>query len=97
MKEMIPVIAVFYLVFMNLAAFTAMGMDKSKAKRGAWRIPEKTLFLFSFLGGSLGSLVGMYTFRHKTRHMKFTIGMPLILIFHLVIAGVFLYSSMAPI
>ena len=97
MREMIPAIAVIYLVLMNLAAFTAMGVDKSKAKRRAWRIPEKTLFLLSLLGGSIGSLVGMYTFRHKTRHLKFTIGMPLILIFHLIIAGVFLYSLMAPI
>lgn len=97
MREMIPAIAVIYLVLMNLAAFTAMGVDKSKAKRRAWRIPEKTLFLLSLLGGSIGSLAGMYIFRHKTRHLKFTIGMPLILIFHLIIAGVFLYSLMAPI
>ena len=92
-KEMIPVITASYLVIMNLAAFIAMGVDKSKAKRGAWRIPEKTLFLLSFLGGSIGSLAGMYTFRHKTRHMKFVIGMPAILIFHLIAAGVLIYQN----
>ena len=93
MKEMIPVITAGYLVIMNLAAFIAMGVDKSKAKRGAWRIPEKTLFLLSFLGGSIGSLAGMYTFRHKTRHMKFVIGMPAILIVHLIAAGILIYMN----
>ena len=93
MNEKISAIAFIYLLLMNLAAFIAMGVDKSKAKRGAWRIPEKTLFLLSFLGGSIGSLTGVYTFRHKTRHVKFTIGMPLILLFHLAIAGVFLYMQ----
>ena len=91
MSDMVPVAIAIYLLILNLATFTAMGMDKSKAKRGAWRIPEKTLFLLSFFGGSIGSLAGMYTFRHKTRHRKFVIGMPLILILHIAIAGVFLY------
>lgn len=90
---MIPVIAVIYLVFMNLAAFTAMGVDKSKAKRGVWRIPEKTLFLLSILGGSVGSLAGMHIFRHKTRHVKFVFGMPAILVLHLAAAGVLLYTK----
>ena len=93
MKDVMPVIA-GYLVFMNLIAFIAMGVDKSKAKRGAWRIPEKTLFLLSLLGGSIGSLAGMYTFRHKTRHMKFVIGMPAVLLLHIVVAGVFLYKTL---
>lgn len=93
MKEMIPVIIAGYLVLINLAAFIAMGVDKSKAKRGAWRIPEKTLFLLSLLGGSIGSLAGMYAFRHKTRHMKFVIGMPAILILHLAAAGTLIYMN----
>jgi len=57
-----------------------MYADKQKAKKGLWRIPEKTLFLISILGGSLGGILGMYIFRHKTKHWKFVIGMPLILI-----------------
>ncbi|MCH5252767.1 MAG: DUF1294 domain-containing protein [Lachnospiraceae bacterium] len=75
-----------YLLIINLAALFAMGLDKSKAKRRAWRIPERTLFLLSFIGGSIGALAGMYLFRHKTKHKKFVIGMPLILILYLVIA-----------
>ena len=57
--------------------------DKLKAKRGAWRIPEKTLLGVAAAGGSIGSLIGMYTFRHKTKHIKFTVGIPLILILQL--------------
>jgi len=60
--------------------------DKLKAKRGAWRIPEKTLLGVAAAGGSIGSLVGMYTFRHKTKHIKFTLGIPLILIAQLALA-----------
>lgn len=93
MKDVMPVIA-GYLIFMNLIAFITMGVDKSKAKRGAWRIPEKTLFLLSLLGGSIGSLAGMYAFRHKTRHMKFVIGMPAVLLLHIVVAGVILYKTL---
>ncbi len=68
-----------YLLLINAAAFLLMLADKQKARKKKWRIPEATLFLFAFLGGSLGSLAGMYTFRHKTRHKKFTIGIPVIL------------------
>lgn len=75
----------FYLLLLNAAAFAAMGADKRKAIRGDYRIPERTLFLLSFIGGSLGAYTGMYCFRHKTRHKKFVIGMPLILIFHLAV------------
>ena len=57
-----------------------MGIDKLKAKKGMWRIPENTLFLFAFLGGGIGTITGMYTFRHKTKKMKFVIGMPSIVI-----------------
>ena len=53
--------------------------DKLKAKRGAWRIPEATLLGIAAVGGSIGALIGMYLFRHKTRHLKFTLGLPLIL------------------
>ena len=59
--------------------------DKLKAKRGAWRIPEATLMGIAAVGGSIGALIGMYCFRHKTRHLKFALGMPLILALQLII------------
>ncbi len=73
-------VAFLYVIIMNIIGVMMMGIDKSRAKRHAWRIPERTLFLISLLGGSVGSLAGMYLFRHKTKHMKFVIGMPLILL-----------------
>ncbi len=80
-----------YLAIMNIAAFLVMGMDKRRARNQGWRIPEKTLFLLSLLGGSLGSLAGMYLFRHKTRHWYFVLGMPLILVAHIVLAILIYY------
>ena len=73
-------IVIIYLVLINLAAFALMGLDKRKAKKNLWRIPEKTLFLSAILGGSAGAIAGMYVFHHKTRHWYFVIGMPLILV-----------------
>lgn len=70
-----------------------MGADKSKARKGARRIPEKTLFLYSIIGGSLGSWAGMYLFRHKTKHWYFVIFMPLILLAHIII-GVLVYRAL---
>ena len=75
-----------YLVFINLLAFVLMGADKAKAKRNAWRIPEKTLFLSAILGGSIGAILGMQLFRHKTRHWYFKYGMPIILALQLIAA-----------
>ena len=72
-----------YLAVMNILGFALMGIDKSRARKGKWRIRERTLFLFSLLGGSIGTLTGMYVFRHKTKHWYFVIGMPLILIIQL--------------
>ena len=69
-----------YLVFMNVLGFSLMASDKRKARKKLWRIPEKTLFLVSFLGGPIGTLTGMYVFHHKTRHWYFVVGMPAILI-----------------
>lgn len=63
---------------LNAFAFILMGADKLKARRGSWRIPEKALFLSAILGGSLGAMLGMLVFRHKTKHMSFVIGMPMI-------------------
>ena len=69
-----------YLALVNAAAFLLMLVDKIKAKKNLWRIKESTLILSAVLGGSIGALAGMYTFRHKTLHRKFTIGIPAILI-----------------
>ena len=69
-----------YLLIINLAGFLVMFLDKQKAKKGKWRIPEKTLFLFAIIGGSIGTNLGMNLFRHKTKHWYFKFGMPLILI-----------------
>ncbi len=72
-------IELVYLLVMNAVGFAVMGMDKYKAIKGRWRVPEKTLFLLSMLGGSVGTWAGMYAFRHKTKHWYFVIGMPAIL------------------
>ena len=79
-----------WLAVINLVTFAVYGIDKGKAKRGAWRIPEKTLFLLPLLGGSLGALLGMRVFRHKTKHWYFVWGIPLILLAQLALA-VWLY------
>ena len=68
-----------YFATINLLAFALMGIDKRKAIKGAFRIPEATLFIIAIIGGSIGSIAGMYPFRHKTRHFKFVYGMPAIL------------------
>lgn len=83
-------IIICYLLFINLTAFILMGADKRRARMHRWRIPEKTLFLAALLGGSPGAIAGMYTFRHKTRHWYFVVGMPLILLLQ---AGLVLYIS----
>ena len=76
---MIQTILLIWVLVWTLIAFALMGIDKWKARNDSWRIPEKTLFLSAILGGSVGSLAGMYLFRHKTKHLSFTVGMPLIL------------------
>ncbi len=81
----LPLIVISYLIIMNLTGFALMGIDKQKARKKAWRIPEATLFLFALCGGSIGSIIGMYAFRHKTKHWYFVIGMPLILVLQLVL------------
>ena len=80
-------LALACLLVMNILGFALMGIDKKKAEAGKWRIPEKTLFLVAALGGSVGSILGMKTFRHKTKHKSFTIGMPAILIFQVMMAA----------
>ncbi len=76
-----------YLLVLNIIGFLIMGIDKRRAKKRMWRIPEKTFFIASLLGGSIGTWAGMYTFRHKTKHWYFVIGMPLILVLQIGIVG----------
>ena len=76
----------FYLLAVNVLAFALMGLDKLKARKGARRIPEKILFLFVILGGSVGGIIGMLLFRHKTRHWYFAVGFPVILVIQLALA-----------
>ena len=69
-----------YLLMINLIGFLMMWSDKRRAKWGKWRIPEQTLFIVTALGGGIGTIAGMYTFRHKTKKLKFTIGLPALVI-----------------
>lgn len=80
----------FWLAAVNLLAFVLCGLDKRYAKRGRWRIPERTLIGCAVAGGSAGLLLGMYLFRHKTKHPKFYIGVPAILLVELAAAWYFL-------
>jgi uncharacterized membrane protein YsdA (DUF1294 family) len=75
---MIPAVSI-YIILIDLIAFVVFGIDKRKARKGQWRVPESTLFILALIGGSIGALLGMLAFRHKTKHRKFTIGIPLIL------------------
>ena len=74
-----------YLLIVNAIAFILMLADKRMAQKNLWRIPEATLLLSAAIGGSIGSLAGMYTFRHKTRHPKFAVGIPLLLLLHIAV------------
>ena len=76
---MLSQILLAYLVLINAGGFLLMLIDKQKARRGAWRIPEATLMGVAVLGGSIGAIAGMHLFRHKTKHPKFYIGLPCIL------------------
>ena len=86
MKELILI----YLLIINAVAFLLMLADKLKAKKHLWRIPESTLMTTALLGGSVGALLGMYTARHKTKHKKFTVGIPLILAAQIALAILYL-------
>lgn len=77
---------VIYLLLINALGFGLMLLDKWKAKKNRWRVRESTLLLVAALGGSVGSLLGMYAVRHKTKHLKFTLGIPLILAVQCVLA-----------
>ncbi len=79
------IVLVVYLALLNVIGFIVMGVDKRKAVKHKWRIPEKTLFLVAILGGSLGGIFGMQLFRHKTKHTHFIIGFPAIFIIQVLI------------
>ncbi len=80
---------ILYLSFMNIIGFSMMGIDKLKAKKNLFRIPEAALFIIALVGGSIGSILGMLIFRHKTRHWYFLYGMPLLLILQLLLIYLF--------
>lgn len=77
---------IIYLLIINAAGFLSMLWDKQRAKKNAWRIPERTLLAIACFGGSIGSIAGMQLFRHKTRHFQFSLGLPLILAVQMVAA-----------
>lgn len=85
----------YYLIIINIAAWIMYGLDKWKAKSGAWRIPERTLLLTALAGGSVGALAGMLLFHHKTRKPKFMIGVPVMFAVHCVIVGVIVHYLLA--
>lgn len=80
-----------WLLVINLATFAVYGADKRRARRGAWRVPERTLLLLPLLGGSIGALLGMRVFHHKTKHWYFVWGVPSILLAQLALAAWLLY------
>ncbi len=79
-----------YFISVNIVGFLFMGLDKWKAKKHAWRIPEATLFIIAIIGGAAGSVIGMWVFHHKTRHWYFKYGMPAILAVHILLLVLFL-------
>lgn len=81
---------ILYLIFINIIGILAMYIDKEKAKKGEWRIKENTLLAITLLGGGVGTISGMYLFRHKTKKMKFVIGFPVILIAEILLAITFI-------
>lgn len=84
---------VLYFIIINIIGFGIMALDKFKAQKGFWRTPEKTLFTITLLGGGFGTIAGMYIFRHKTKKLKFTIGLPTILISEIVLVIYLLYKG----
>lgn len=82
-----------YLVIINIVTFIAFGMDKRAAVRGRWRTPEATLLGLSLIGGAAGALIAMHVFHHKTRKMVFAVGVPVMLVIHIVLIALWLYRS----
>lgn len=90
MEKILISILIVYIIIVNIVAFALMGIDKRKAIKNKYRIPEKVLFMSAILFGSVGANLGMKVFRHKTKHMSFVIGMPAIFILQIVICIVVL-------
>ena len=84
---------ILYFIVINIFGFFIMWLDKRKAKKGRWRIKESTLFMLVLLGGGIGGIAGMYTFRHKTQKMQFVIGFPAILIIEIICIIIFLINK----
>ena len=76
---------IIYLLIINIIAFLAMFIDKKKAKKGKWRIKEATLLILALIGGSIGAIIGMYTFHHKTQKPRFYIGIPVIILIQILL------------
>jgi len=91
--NIVILLIICYFLIINIVDFVLMGIDKSKARKQTWRIPESTLILVALIGGSLGAWIGMYTFRHKTRHKVFVIGIPLLLLVHFIITISIIFFS----
>ena len=87
-----PINIIVYLLIINLIGILIMLIDKRKAQKGSWRIPEKTLLIVAMLGGSIGTMIGMYWFRHKTKKLRFTIGFPVILLTEIALVIYFLLN-----
>ncbi len=88
---MIQKALLIYFLSITIITFVAYGIDKLRAKHDKWRISESTLIWFAIVGGSVGALLGMQIFRHKTQHAKFTYGIPFILILQLTLVGLYVY------
>lgn len=83
---------IYYLIIINLISFLAFVLDKNRARKNRWRIPEKSLMTLAIIGGSLGSLIGIYSMRHKTQKKLFAVGIPLILVLQILVA-IFYFKS----
>lgn len=83
----------FYYIFINIVAFVLYGMDKAKAKKHKWRIPEKTLLGIAFLGGGPGAFLGMKIFHHKTKHTLFRILVPVAIVLHIIIIFIWICGT----
>lgn len=84
---------VLYIILINIIGFGMMALDKYKAQKSYWRIPEKSIFVVTLLGGGIGTITGMYVFRHKTKKLKFTVGLPTILISEICVIIYLLYKG----
>lgn len=94
MEKYVYIFLAVYYVIINIVGFSLMYTDKKRARKGEWRISEASLFLVALLFGALGSTIGMWKFRHKTKHWYFVVGMPLILVAQILLTVFLLYYIM---